>query len=86
MGRDRRRAWSTRSISITQRRDVVIVLVAVVVVPSTVRRVYIVISEGVAYVCLEISNVVCVCVCMFKGTTDKHKNNDVLSILVFSRF
>jgi len=53
MVRDRRRARSARSISITQRRDVV---VAVVVVPSTAQRHDFVIFEGVACV-------VCECVC-----------------------
>lgn len=53
MGRDRRRARSARSISITQRRDVVVV---VVVVPSTAQRHDFVIFEGVACV-------VCECVC-----------------------
>jgi len=43
MGRDRRRARSARSISITQRRDVV-----VVVVPSTAQRHDFVIFKGVA--------------------------------------
>lgn len=53
MGRDRRRARSARSISITQRRDVV-----VVVVPSTAQRHDFVIFEGVACVVCE-----CVCGC-----------------------
>lgn len=58
MGRDRRRARSTRSISITQRRDVVVV---VVVVPSTVQYVFRMISEGVVgYTCARVCAARCI--------------------------
>ena len=58
MGRDRRRARSTLSISITQRRDVVVV----VVVPSTAHNAAsFVIFEGVARVYVMCEGV-CLCV------------------------
>lgn len=71
MGRDRRRARSARSISITQRRDVV-----VVVVPSTAQRHDFVIFEGVAcVVCERVCGRArarelgkCVCYYFYKGT------------------
>jgi len=60
MGRDRRRARSARSISITQRRDVV-----VVVVPSTAHNAAsFVIFEGVARVLCVICEGVYMCVCV----------------------
>lgn len=59
MGRDRRRARSARSISITQRRDVVVV----VVVPSTAQRHDFVIFEGVA--CVVWARVGQVCLLLF---------------------